>query len=46
MTLPYLESMQLFFAFRAVFFAEGAAPHEITAGIVIAIGLHAEFFLT
>ena len=33
------------FAFGAVFFSIAAAPHEITAGNVITIGLHAQAFL-
>ena len=33
-------------AFGAVFFPIGAAPHEVTAGAVITIGLHAQLFLT
>lgn len=33
------------FAFGAVVFPIGAAPHEVTAGFVITIGLHAEVFL-
>ena len=31
--------------FGAVVFPIGASPHEIAAGTVITIGLHAEFFL-
>ena len=34
------------FTFGTVFFPIGAAPHEITAGSVIAIRFHAHFFLT
>ena len=34
------------FAFGTVIFPIGTAPHEVTAGIVIAIGLHAQIFLT
>lgn len=33
------------FAFGTVPFPIGAAPHEITAGTVVTIGLHAQFFL-
>lgn len=33
------------FAFGTVLFPIGAAPHEVTAGTVIAIGFHAEVFL-
>ena len=34
------------FTFGTVFFPIGAAPHEVTAGFVIAIGFHAQVFLT
>ena len=34
------------FAFRAVALPIGAAPHEVTAGFVITVRLHAQFFLT
>ena len=33
------------FTFGAMFFPIGAAPHKITAGFVIPIGLHAQLFL-
>lgn len=33
-------------AFGTVRFPIGTAPHEVTAGSVITIGLHAQFFLT
>ena len=33
------------FTFATVLFPIRAAPHEVTAGTVIAIGLHAQFFL-
>lgn len=32
-------------AFGTVFLPIGTAPHEVTAGLVITIGLHAQFFL-
>ena len=34
------------FTFGTVLFPIGAAPHEITAGSVIAVRFHAHFFLT
>ena len=34
------------FTFGTVFFPIGAAPHEVTAGSVITVRLHAQFFLT
>ena len=34
------------FTFGTVFFPIGAAPHEVTAGFVITVRLHAQFFLT
>ena len=34
------------FTFGTVFFPIGAAPHEVTAGTVITVRLHAQFFLT
>ena len=33
------------FTFGAVFFPIGAAPHEVTAGFVVAIGFHEHLFL-
>ena len=35
-----------FFTFGTVLFFIGAAPHEVTAGPVIPIGLHTQIFLT
>ena len=34
------------FTFGTVIFPIGAAPHEVTAGFVITVRLHAQFFLT
>ncbi len=34
------------FAFGTMFFPIGAAPHEVTAGFVITVGLPAQIFLT
>ncbi len=34
------------FTFGTVIFPIGAAPHEVTAGTVITVRLHAQFFLT
>ena len=33
------------FAFGTVIFPIGAAPHEVTAGLLITIGFHAQIFL-
>ena len=33
------------FTFGTMFFPIGAAPHEVTAGFVVAIGFHAQLFL-
>ena len=33
------------FTFGTVIFSKGAAPHEVTAGSVVTVRLHAHFFL-
>ena len=43
---PIFGSRAAVSAFGAVFFSVRAAPHEVTGGSVITIGLHAQLFLT
>ena len=49
---PSLDDLPIFgagagvFTFETVIFPIGAAPHEVTAGFVITIRLHTQFFLT
>lgn len=45
LALSYIGIRVAVFTFGTVSFPIGVAPHEVTAGTAIAIGLHVKFFL-